>query len=318
MNVDIQAFFTALDQVIKKVADAEFRRLTSGMEPELWHRHVHEVLESLGSEGLQQGIPPDYKDSWVALFYLTWFQPKQIHVARSMMAFPSQGGSSTGIITHGRQGLHIVDVGCGALATLFAVAWAAADALERGEDIGSITYDYYDDAPAMIVLGLLLWDVVKSEIAIIPSLQGLFYCSEVLIKHRYVIPDLLLSHDAVWQSENRCMTAFHTVYRNNVNPIGDFLKRLAKAFDPTVGLMTCHNDQSSKSLLTQAWPFSDCEVPSNVSPFSQGLSRSLPSVTQWRRSLNEWLRNQGFNGHNFLNGEVTWEYAKASGLIYTT
>lgn len=68
-----------LDRAISEVAEAEYSRLTEGMSLKVQTESVDAALKSLMM--LQKGISPKYSSEWIALFYLTWYQPRQIHLA---------------------------------------------------------------------------------------------------------------------------------------------------------------------------------------------------------------------------------------------
>ena len=134
--MDQAALFEAIDRAITKVAETEFQRLSAEMGKDALTNKVHATLGSF--KGLRQGIPPDYRDPWVALFYLTWFQPGQIQLAHDLIDRMKQKRGSRGLIGKHHGKLQVLDIGCGALATLFAVAWAAADTLNDGLSIPQI------------------------------------------------------------------------------------------------------------------------------------------------------------------------------------
>ena len=81
--MDQAALFEAIDGAITKVAETESQRLSAGMGEDALTNKVHATLDSF--RGLRRGIPPDYSDPWVALFYLTWFQPGQIQLAHDLI-----------------------------------------------------------------------------------------------------------------------------------------------------------------------------------------------------------------------------------------
>ena len=86
---------------------------------------------------------PDYDDPWVALLYLTWYQPSQVNLAYTLSrrilgaTNPFLSGS-----------LQIVDYGCGALAMLFGLALAAAETHQKDRPHPKITVDLIDESTA--------------------------------------------------------------------------------------------------------------------------------------------------------------------------
>jgi len=167
-----ELLFGALDRAITRVADDQYKRLSNKISLNGLNRRVHQYLNFLS--GLQQGNPPNYNDPWIALFYLTWYQPKQIHLAHSLIEEQKTIRNTNSLLIDNSQSLHVIDFGCGALAMKFAVAWAVAEAIEHGEQISSVTVDSYDANLSMIQLGISLWDEFKSQIQNTPNLVHLF------------------------------------------------------------------------------------------------------------------------------------------------
>ena len=91
-----------LDRAIKEVAEREYQRLSRGLSCGDVAGRVDKALDSLGK--LQKREEPDYDCEWVALFYLTWYQPRQINLVYSYLdcrkvELPER--------------LQVVDLGCG-------------------------------------------------------------------------------------------------------------------------------------------------------------------------------------------------------------
>ena len=94
-----------LDQAIQETARSEFDRLDEGLiRKEDVKRKVESALESV--DRLRTGGVPDYHDPWTAVFYLTWYQPRQVNLIYSHLK------SSNARLP---QGLRVVDLGCGFL-----------------------------------------------------------------------------------------------------------------------------------------------------------------------------------------------------------
>ncbi len=89
-----------LDRAIADVAKMEYARLTVGMDLEGRKQHVDGALESL--KDLGRGGKP-YYDEWIALFYLTWHQPRHIHLA-SLVSHIFGDFRPTSATTGGREG----------------------------------------------------------------------------------------------------------------------------------------------------------------------------------------------------------------------
>ena len=123
-----------------------------------------ELVQSIESalkafRDLRNGVKPDYNDNWIALFYLLWYQPKQINLAYSLIQEAFKQDPSKDIFSKPSGNLHVVDFGCGALAMQFAVVLAAMNAIEQGSAIPEIRVDSIDPNSSMVKLG----GVVKSS-----------------------------------------------------------------------------------------------------------------------------------------------------------
>ena len=109
----------------------------------------------------------------------------------------------------------------------------------------------------------------------------------------------------------RWLTAVHTVYAENLEDIKRDLDKVAKAFDPDIGLMSCHNNHQSISTLRQASPFEGPKYRNSSSNIAAHGNDYLPNVTQWRRNLNQIIPE-----HPFLNSDVTSRFPYAFSQIY--
>ena len=122
--MDSKLFADALDQAIVRVAEAEYARLSSGIPPMKCAEAVASALNSWAN--LKSGMQPEYNE-WEALFYLTWYQPHQINLALAIVRY---------FLTT-PQPLHIIDLGCGALATQVAMAVAVAESTDISSGVES-------------------------------------------------------------------------------------------------------------------------------------------------------------------------------------
>ena len=312
--MDQQAFFAAIDRAIRNVADVEFRRLATEMDPGVWYQYVHAALDSF--QNLQQGTQPDYDDDWVALFYLTWYQASHINLARLLIERLNQRAENNGLISNNARSLHVVDFGCGALSMQFAVAWAAAEALENGVNVESIRVESYDTALPMIRLGIQLWKEFKLEISRDTRLRKLSCVSEEVIKTRYAKPKPGLLFEHPRPDAERWLSALHTVYGDNLKEVKEGLCRSAKELNPTNSIMSCHDNNNARSLLGRASPFDTNNCDGVEGTITSQTEDSLPEVTLWRRSLNGYLESAGSVAkHHFLDGDVTWKFRPAYGRV---
>ena len=82
--MDQQAVTDALSEAITTVAQNELDELTVGLTSSQKAHQIGNALTELEKLSRGTGIP-DYNDPWVALFYVTWYQPRQINIAYSML-----------------------------------------------------------------------------------------------------------------------------------------------------------------------------------------------------------------------------------------
>ena len=311
--MDQAALFEAIDGAITKVAETEFQRLSAGMGEDALTNKVHATLGSF--RGLRRGIPPDYSDPWVALFYLTWFQPGQIQLAHNLIDRMKQKRGSRRLIGRHHGKLQVLDIGCGALATLFPAAWAAADTLDDGLSIPQIPIYSYDESQAMIELGQGVWQRLKSEIANDSRLTRLETTFEAISFEG--TNDLSRLKEILHQNEGnpRCerwMSAFHIVYEKNVEDLEGILDSLAEKTNPDIGLLTCHDDSASGRRLDQVSPFRDETHFSLEVNITSPIDSPLPAISLWRRELNGRISK----AHNYLSGDVTWGFPDALGRMF--
>ena len=306
--MDQAALFEAIDRAITKVAETEFQRLSAGMAKDALTKRVHQALGFLG--GLQEGDPPNYNNPFVPLFYLIWYQPRQIYHAHHLIHWMNRRRQASQLVPDSSHGLHVIDFGCGALAMQFAVAWVAAEALESGASIKGIRIDSYDEAAPMVHLGQALWGEFKKEIDDDARLRHLSLAAS-LIKPRSGHPNSLLTFGERAVGEERWLSALHAVYASNLDLVKQSLARIAGEFEPDFGIMSCFLNYKPIDLLRQASPCENQGFGSANVGFSEQTEASLPNVTQWRRDLKKRI-----DGHPFLENEVPWR-RPAFGLIYT-
>ena len=285
MNWKIKIAKIILDEIIKAVSEQEFNRLASGLTINEKTEKVRDALESL--EKLQRGEMSDYHDEWVALFY-HWYQPSQINLAYSMIKSMI---ISTNILN---EKLHIVDFGCGSLAMQFGVALALSDAINK-RSITEIRIDSIDTSQAMIDIGQKMWELFKLRVSRYPDL----YNACEIIMPKYDIERV----ESARSSDRRWISAIHSVYDGNKDPVRQSLKNLINRFSPQVGFVSTHD--SKESLLSEVLPFYFDPDEKKPSPQFNG---KLTKITQWRQKLNKTLSKP----HPYLNKPVTWEWRPAT------
>ena len=138
-----EAIGIAMADAIVAVAQEEWSRLAGDNLDTHGYLYVARSIEkSLRSmQSLQSGGMPTYNE-WDTLLYGTWYQPKQINLVYSTL-LALRGGWTIGgqpwwdgdIFEIADGDVHVIDFGCGALATQFATTLAASDSLGRGVNV---------------------------------------------------------------------------------------------------------------------------------------------------------------------------------------
>ena len=302
--------------MITEVAEAEFRRLSQGIERDIVARNVRGALAELAK--LQRGESPDYNSPWVALFYLTWYQPGQVSLAYRMLGLVGEGGRGNRLVEHRNRRLHIKDFGSGALAMQFAVALTMEQALVEGWMVEPVRIDSYDVSHAMIELGVQVWERLTSEGNGTPNSAILRRISRELLDPHYFAgegeiykahrPSILAKDDGL--ERERWFSAVHAVYEETLDPTKESLSRVAALFEPAVGLFSCH--RRFRPLLDKAVPLDTNTHRCHKSLITPTTEAGLPSVTEWRRQIDQELKLN----HRYLRNEVTWRFNPASSRIF--
>ena len=222
------AIARALDTSMAAVAAAEFRRLSRGLSDEQIAGRIHGALRALG--GLGDNRMPSY-DAWVALFYLTWYQPSHVSLAYTLARSvpPDSNPIRTG---EGR--LLVEDFGCGTLAMQFGLALAGAEVLPRLKPKApKILIASSDDSDQMKSLGEKIWRRFNEEIGKedryteLEELRRACRALGITKAHKYPSP-----------TDIRWLTALHVAYEENAEAVKDAMDRRVSSWEPHVILVT--------------------------------------------------------------------------------
>ena len=297
-------------------------------------RHVYvarSVEKSLRAfQSLQLGGMPDYNE-WDALLYGTWFQPKQINIVSSILwtlrrqwNVNSQPWWNGDILDVPNGNVHVIDFGCGALATQFAIALAALDSIGRGVRISSIRIDSIDTSLPMIYFGQRVWDRFV-------GIMHLRYPHEVLSSVLNLVQGA--THTGLDQLPNRTdstcyLTSIHAAYEQALDEVKIKLSKLMSMYDPDGLLLTT---QSGKWLMLHAMcpatGNSDyLEIPVQKLSMAPVFSGPLSRVTEWRRMMlarllveRDVLINAGVDINflrNYLTSDVEWQYSPLASRVH--
>ena len=313
----------AIDSAIASVGRNEFTRLSRGSSISQQASKVSGALNSL--KDLQSGGLPVYADEWVGLFYLLWYQPKQINLAYSMIKDLVSKKQSGRLIQGDR--LHVVDFGCGALAMQFGVALAAADALESGQVIKIVRIDSFDQCEPMITLGETLWEAFEERIQTRPTVHELnSVCQMMQCNHYNDAASLNNAVDSLARGD-RWLSAIHTIYEVNELSVRESLNFLKSQLNPDRGFVTTFNYK--ESLAQSVSPFyGSSEYRQVFGQIGQEFVGDLPKIKDYRMHICDHILQRlgtsyGQDGNidiglieNYLRTEVTWRWPDACFLAY--
>lgn len=305
----------ALSYAIVKVAQEEFERLSRGLTSSQKAHQIGNALTELEKLSRGTGIP-DYNNPWVALFYVTWYQPRQINIAYSMLKSYLDLNRM-----NDRDKLFVVDFGCGALAMQFGTALAFSDAAEHGKPIpNEISILSLDSSKEMIDIGCKIWEEFKESIQTGDHpgwLIQLKYLAWTLPDNRNQMkPIAELLDKRGWKF---WVSAIHTVYRENQNEVRDWLGFLSDSFRPDAGFITSF--QGSRFYAYESSPFEISNryegLRADINPVFKGY---LPKITRWRNEVHTTIQNVMLTNLHYLKNSVGWnrnlDYRDINFLIY--
>lgn len=265
-----------LDETIASVAEHEFNRLSRKAGNDLQVADcIKAALESLGN--LQYGVEPEYNE-WEALFYVTWYQPYQINLALAVLQE---------VYENARQHLgpdfplHIIDVGCGALAVQFAMAILATEYRQEGI---KVIVNGIDPSDPMKKIGETLWLEFWSILSRRPELSDLSHTCDYMTSNC----ELFNSHSSYYcgyswdNARPECwIVAIHAVYKSNIEKIRDSLRTLSNQYSPSAILVTSHESNSGIARFVAG---EDARFK-KLNCDELTLQGELRETTQWRRRL---------------------------------
>ena len=270
-------------------------------------------------------------DVWSALFYFLWYQPKQINVAYRIINSVRNGAPLVG-----NRRLHVIDLGCGALAMKFGVALALADTISRGKPAARVRIDSADVCAPMIQLGDDAWDTFVDRIAQDPAMGSLREACQ-LIDGASIVADAIDDFAQLVPRQDGAevwLSALHTVYDENIRGVQEALAYLVDHFHPDLGIIT--SIDLKEDLVQSAIDLKEDLVQSAGTSFlnrgydaiqqdlqglAVGLHGALPITTEYRREFvgtyNGARENLWETTVALLQGAVDCEPQPVHCLVYT-
>ena len=284
---------SVLDKAIAGVARKELQRRSEGRPPREVSRRVDGALRAL--DGLRRGQQPPY-DEWDSLFYLTWYQPRQVHLLVSLLqaaeGFPERS--------------QVVDVGCGAGALQVALAFSMAE--QPSKRAVGVCVSGIDDGRPMRRIGESLWLELRALAELDPALENLRDVMNDMSDRRASYSSYgsyARSSGAMAATAKRhphWLTATHVVYEETREKLRRTLAEVCAGKDPDGILVTC--DEHKEELLDQLFDVPDHSwVLRQVTPIWKGC---LPCTTSWRQQVLADLDSPTDLCRNFLKGQVRW------------
>ena len=199
-------------------------------------------------EKVKQLGMPNYANPFVAPFHAAYYQEQHINLAYSLVDAAVRRRDPVRCPLTISGNLHVIDFGCGALATQFGMTMAIVDALERGQRIDRIVIDSIDTSDPMMRIGIEIWNqfagicAQRHQLTDIADIVGRIEWYTHFDANVNVIPN-----SDCW------LSALHVIYDENRTPVADAMTLLQDQHDPCVGLMTFHG--GNEFIARQVWPF---------------------------------------------------------------
>lgn len=255
--MDREAVIEALD---KAIARAGLNALAAAMEkppyvsmdPDAKRQEVSARSDALRNS-LGNLVPPDYSDDITATAYLFTYQTSHIGLAWAMIRGMAQNWLNSNLLLTDSGKLHVIDIGCGALAMQFGVALAVAEAIENSEQIDTVIIDGIDTSRQMQNIGTSAWQEFRKAVDSSLRLEALSRACRLIEynchdDYRSVQP---IPDAEVW------LSAMHAVYRSNRDEIKRAFDHFRKSATPTTVFATCwgtEHNTTNVEIIRSAWP----------------------------------------------------------------
>lgn len=207
---------------------------------------------------------PNYRNKWVALLYLLWYQPAQINLAYTLAQRVPEHSNP---LLARAPSLSVLDFGCGSLAMQFGLALAVIDKYRKFGSDSRITLYQHDESNEMKDIGSKVWEQFMHEICKTNE------CIYALLKNSFRLVnlgsdgllsmDLIDAHDLPWNFEFRAhdrpwdielgdgdsahirkhirwLSSLHVAYSGNYSRIKRSLDDCIFYYTPDIVLTTSH------------------------------------------------------------------------------
>ena len=293
-----QIIANALDKTIAAVAEQEFSRLCKGLNGIQVVEQVAKAQDEL--EKLQGRDSPDYNNEWVALFYITWYQPRQINIALAILQQLYKDTLRKEL--EDNYPVEIIDVGCGALSVRFATAIAATDHLHT-----VISVDGIDPSLPMKRIGETLWSEFRAIIDGQPDLSDLL--ETWYFMGTCELFDSFDSYSAYPETlgynpnPTFLLLTVHTVYDSNRLEIQETLQNFRTYRHDCPMFVACYPSKSDIAESVIGGYDSHQRLETRDLPL-QGV---LPKTTEWREHLLDRLPEGSLGDKEYyLRRKVRW------------
>ncbi|MDE2851496.1 MAG: class I SAM-dependent methyltransferase [Acidobacteriota bacterium] len=296
MATDADKRLALLDEAIAEVAVAEYRRLAARLSSREVSNRVNGALESLDS--LKRGRQPNY-DEWDALFYLTWYQPRHVHLIYTLLHHGTRDFPALS---------QVIDIGCGAGATQVALAFSMADQPSRSGAV-DVSVHGIDPSRPMRAIGKALWLALRHRAERDPDLGGLgkvmadmsARCASYGSYEAYAASPSAVA--AKIAGHPHWLTAVHAVYEKTKSELRRLLAEVSADREPEGILVTC--DDGKEGLLDHVLEVLGGSLESRqIKPIWRG---PLRCTTSWRRWVRADLDSPSELCRNYLKGQVRWD-----------
>lgn len=309
MNSQIIA--DALDKTIATVAEQEFNRLRRGLNDVQVAEQVAKALNELAK--LQDWDSPDYPDynnDWVALFYVTWYQPRQINVALAILQQLYE--ETLREKAEANYPVEIIDVGCGALSVQFATAIVATEHQHTVVSVHGI-----DPSHPMKRIGEKLWSEFCVIVAEQPDLSDLLQTCNLMTgscelfgsfdSHLSTYPETL------YPSPTFLLLTIYALYDSNQLDIKETLQKFHNLGHVFPMFVACHLKSSDIAESVIGGHDSLQRLEYNELP----MQGALLKTSEWRRCLLERLPEGSLGDKEYyLQGKVRWAVYSLLTLVY--